>query len=88
MPCTAAGIAVKEGICYGKFEAAALAALLPALCLAHLSGLAPSSLEAALLWGVCGAGGIFAARKYTQPLRDDIGDKSGADGSGLHCMLL
>lgn len=33
-------------------------------------------IQAVLLAGVCGAGGVFAARKYSQPIKDDIGDKS------------
>ena len=33
-------------------------------------------LQAALLAGVCGAGCVFAGRKYVQPVKDDIGDKS------------
>jgi uncharacterized integral membrane protein len=36
----------------------------------------PAQLQAVLLAGVCGAGSVFAARKYTQPVKDDIGDKS------------
>jgi len=32
--------------------------------------------QAALLAGVCAAGAVFAARKYSQPVKDDIGDKS------------
>lgn len=57
-------------------EAAVLAALLPLLCLSHLSGVAPGGLQAALTLGVCGAGSVFAGRKYSQPIKDDIGDKS------------
>lgn len=33
-------------------------------------------IQAALLMGVCGAGSVFAARKYVQAVKDDIGDKS------------
>jgi uncharacterized integral membrane protein len=71
-----AGVAIKEGICYGKAEAAGLAVALPLLCLAHLSGRAPEQLEQLLLLSVCGIAAVFAARKYTQPIKDDIGDKS------------
>jgi len=45
------GVAVKEGLCYGKGECAALALLTPALLLAHLGGLAPAAVERA---GVAG----------------------------------
>lgn len=34
----AAGIAFKEGLCYGKFEAAALFFVTPLLLLGHLTG--------------------------------------------------
>lgn len=70
------GVAIKEGICYGKAEAAGLALTLPLLCLAHLSGRAPEQLEQLLLLAVCGAASVFAVRKYTQPIKNDIGDKS------------
>lgn len=73
---SAVGVAIKEGICYGKAEAAGLAMALPLLCLAHLSGLVPAELEQLLLFSVCGLGLVFGARKYTQPIKDDIGDKS------------
>jgi hypothetical protein len=36
----------------------------------------PLQVQLVLLAGVCGAGGVFAARKYTQAVKDDIGDKS------------
>lgn len=71
-----AGVAIKEGICYGKPEAAGLAVLLPLLCLSHLSGLAPIEMEQLLLVAVCGVAAVFAARKYSQAIKDDIGDKS------------
>ena len=70
------GVAVKEGFCYGKPEAAAVAALLPALLLGHLSGALPAAALRVLLGGAAAATGVFAARKYTQAVKDDIGDKS------------
>lgn len=71
------GVAIKEGLCYGKPEATMLAVLLPLLCLSHLGGeLVAPQVQAALLAGVCAAGAVFAARKYSQPVKDDIGDKS------------
>lgn len=70
------GVAVKEGLCYGKKEAFALTLLTPALLLGHLTGLLPPAAEHAL--GVAEAALLllFAARKYTQPLKEDIGDGS------------
>lgn len=50
--------------------------LLPLLCLSHLSGLAPAGVQQTLLVTVCGVAAVFAARKYSQPVKDDIGDKS------------
>lgn len=44
--------------------------------LAAAGDFVPLQVQAVLLAGVCGAGGVFAARKYTQPVKDDIGDKS------------
>jgi uncharacterized integral membrane protein len=67
---------VKEGICYGKAEAAALAALLPLLLLGHLSGALPPAALRALLGATAGTLAVFAGRKYTQAVKDDIGDKS------------
>lgn len=46
------------------------------LSLAAAGDFVPLQVQAVLLAGVCGAGGVFAARKYTQPVKDDIGDKS------------
>eukprot|EP00879_Flechtneria_rotunda_P018631 GHRR01019552.1.p1 GENE.GHRR01019552.1~~GHRR01019552.1.p1 ORF type:complete len:239 (+),score=80.45 GHRR01019552.1:283-999(+) len=70
------GVAIKEGLCYGKPEAAALALLLPVLCLSHLSGIVPEGFQGALLVAVCGVSCVFAGRKYSQAIKDDIGDKS------------
>lgn len=72
----AAGIAVKEGLCYGKPEAAGVAALLPLLLLGHLSGVLPAAALRVLLCASAAATGVFAGRKYTQAVKDDIGDKS------------
>lgn len=44
--------------------------------LAAAGDFVPLQVQAVLLAGVCGAGGVFAARKYMQPVKDDIGDKS------------
>jgi uncharacterized integral membrane protein len=45
------------------------------LCIPAGDFVAPQ-IQAVLLAGVCGALGVFAARKYTQPVKDDLGDKS------------
>lgn len=69
------GIAFKEGVCYGKTEAFALFVLTPIACLSHLAS-APEQAQATLwgLWAVIFA--TFAARKYTQEVAEDVGDKS------------
>eukprot|EP00873_Tetraselmis_striata_P016278 jgi/Tetstr1/436542/TSEL_002697.t1 len=70
------GLAFKEGMCYGKFEAGALFFVVPSLLLGHLTGLLPGGGEKGLLAAFCVLAAVFAARKYTQPIKDDIGDKS------------
>ncbi|EIE22348.1 hypothetical protein COCSUDRAFT_33484 [Coccomyxa subellipsoidea C-169] len=70
------GVAFKEGVCYGKPECAVLFFLTPALLLGHLSGAVPESAERVLLLAFLGTSLIFAGRKWTQPIKDDIGDKS------------
>lgn len=67
---------MKEGFCYGKPEAAALALSLPLLLLGHLTQLLPPAALQAVMCGAAGSVGVFAARKYTQAVKDDIGDKS------------
>ena len=70
------GLAFKEGACYGKPEAFLLFLLTPIMCLGHLTGLASDEVEtffvASWLLGFL----VFAGRKYTQAVKDDIGDKS------------
>ncbi|CAL8468689.1 g8229 [Coccomyxa elongata] len=70
------GVAFKEGVCYGKPECAVLFFITPALLLGHLSGMLPQSAERTLLLAFLVTSLIFAGRKYTQPIKDDIGDKS------------
>jgi uncharacterized integral membrane protein len=70
------GVAFKEGLCYGKFEAAALFFVTPILLLGHLTGWVPPDGQKALLVVFTALFSIFAARKYTQKLEDDLGDKS------------
>ncbi|WVZ61282.1 hypothetical protein U9M48_011184 [Paspalum notatum var. saurae] len=64
------------GLCYGKLEAGILTFVIPILLLGHLSGLMDNSTKSGLLgvWMVLFT--IFAARKFQQPIKDDIGDKS------------
>eukprot|EP00898_Chlorokybus_atmophyticus_P004522 jgi/Chlat1/5070/Chrsp33S05071 len=69
------GIAFKEGVCYGKLEAFALFLAIPALLLGHLVHM-PQSFEAPLLAGWVALFSVFASRKFTQAIKDDIGDKS------------
>ncbi|RLN16668.1 uncharacterized protein C2845_PM02G41500 [Panicum miliaceum] len=70
------GLVFKEGLCYGKLEAGILTFVIPGLLLGHLSGLMDNSTKSGLLgvWMVLFI--IFAARKFQQPIKDDIGDKS------------
>jgi len=70
------GLTFKEGVCYGKLEAFALTVLVPVWLLGHLTTLAPQWMETGLAVGIAGLLGVFAARKYTQPVKDDIGDGS------------
>eukprot|EP00270_Netrium_digitus_P016323 TRINITY_DN583_c0_g1_i1.p1 TRINITY_DN583_c0_g1~~TRINITY_DN583_c0_g1_i1.p1 ORF type:complete len:314 (+),score=22.82 TRINITY_DN583_c0_g1_i1:11-952(+) len=70
------GLVFKEGLCYGKLEAAALVFVIPSLLLGHLSGITSLDVEKVLLGVWMLLIGVFAARKFTQPVKDDIGDKS------------
>ncbi|CAL55773.1 Protein of unknown function DUF2301 [Ostreococcus tauri] len=69
------GLAFKEGMCYGKPEAGALFFGVPLMCLSHLFG-APEEFQSLSATGVGVLLLIFAARKFTQPVADDVGDKS------------
>lgn len=68
-----------QGFCYRKQESWALSLLLPTLLLGHLSGLLPEAGEKGLAAVVAALLLLFAARKYTQPVREDIG------GEGVGC---
>jgi uncharacterized integral membrane protein len=70
------GVAFKEGMCYGKPECAALFFVVPLSLLGHLSGLVHEGGEKALVTLWCALVLVFASRKYTQAVKDDIGDKS------------
>jgi len=70
------GLAFKEGACYGKPEAFSLFLITPLMCLGHLTGLASREVELFFCASFLLAVSIFALRKYTQAIKDDIGDKS------------
>lgn len=63
-------------MCYGKPESALLFFMVPAMCLAHLSGRCPAGLEEGLVAVTAVLLTVFAGRKWVQPIKDDIGDKS------------
>eukprot|EP00889_Picochlorum_renovo_P006772 jgi/Picre1/33802/NNA_001281.t1 len=68
------GCHVKEGLCYGKPEAFALTLVIPALLLLHLFGAGSTEgVEMSLDVVACVLLTVFALRKYTQDVVDDIG---------------
>lgn len=70
------GLTIKEGLCYGKAEATLLALFLPATLLGHLSEIIPGNVLH-FCFGLCTVlFCVLAGRKYSQPIKDDIGDKS------------
>ncbi|KAK8648122.1 hypothetical protein V6N13_128884 [Hibiscus sabdariffa] len=70
------GLVFKEGLCYGKVEAGILTFIIPTLLLGHLTGLMDDGVKLTLLGSWMALFVIFAGRKFTQPIKDDIGDKS------------
>ena len=46
------------------------------MCLAHLSGLCPAPVESTAVVLFAATCAVFAARKWSQDVKDDIGDKS------------
>ncbi|KAJ8759387.1 hypothetical protein K2173_006907 [Erythroxylum novogranatense] len=70
------GLVFKEGLCYGKLEAAVLTFIIPAVLLGHLAGVMDDQTKLTLLASWMALFVIFAGRKFTQPVKDDIGDKS------------
>ncbi|KAI9126073.1 hypothetical protein K1719_003491 [Acacia pycnantha] len=70
------GLVFKEGLCYGKLEAGLLTFIIPTVLLGHLTGLMDNEVKLALLAAWMALFAIFAGRKFTQPIKDDIGDKS------------
>jgi len=69
------GLAFKEGACYGKGESIALFFLIPALLLSTLAG-ASDAAQTSLLFSDAVLLSVWAARKWTQAVKDDVGDKS------------
>ncbi|KAG4998840.1 hypothetical protein JHK87_019912 [Glycine soja] len=70
------GLVFKEGLCYAKLEAGLLTFVIPILLLGHLTGLMDDGVKLTLLASWMTLFVIFAGRKFTQPIKDDIGDKS------------
>ncbi|XVF48971.1 hypothetical protein PTKIN_Ptkin03bG0231200 [Pterospermum kingtungense] len=70
------GLVFKEGLCYGKLEAGILTFVIPTVLLGHLTGLMDDGVKLTLLGSWMALFVIFAGRKFTQPIKDDIGDKS------------
>ncbi|CAN7093917.1 unnamed protein product [Brassica rapa subsp. narinosa] len=71
------GLVFKEGrLCYGKLEAGLLTFIIPSVLLSHLSGLMNDEAKLVLLGTWMALFVVFAGRKFTQPIKDDIGDKS------------
>jgi uncharacterized integral membrane protein len=70
------GIYFKEAFCFNRLETKILTPLVPTLLLGHLFGLLPLvwSQGIFIIWAVLFV--IFALRKFTQPIANDIGDKS------------
>lgn len=70
------GLVFKEGLCYGKLEAGILTFVIPSLLLGHLTGFMDDGVKITLLSTWLALFVVFAGRKFTQPIKDDIGDKS------------
>lgn len=70
------GVAIKEGLCYGKPEAGLLALITPVWLLGHLSGLFSSQADSVAAGLFVAVFTVFAARKLSQEIKDDIGDGS------------
>ena len=70
------GIYFKEAFCFNRLETKFLTPLVPFLLLGHIVGLLSIYQEQFLLtvWAFLFL--IFAARKFSQPIPQDIGDKS------------
>ncbi|WJZ81812.1 hypothetical protein VitviT2T_001631 [Vitis vinifera] len=75
-PTALTGLVFKEGLCYGKLEAGILTFIIPTVLLGHLTGIMDNGVKLTLLASWMALFVIFASRKFTQPIKDDIGDKS------------
>ena len=70
------GLFFKEWACFQRWEASALFALVPVLTGGHFLHILPQGLEAGLAAALAVMFPFFALRKFEQPLKADIGDKS------------
>ncbi len=70
------GIYFKEAFCFNRLETKFLTPVVPFLLLGHLWGLLSVNKEQFLLavWAILFL--VFASRKFSQPIPQDIGDKS------------
>jgi len=70
------GLFFKEFACFQRWEASALFALVPIVTGGHFLGLLGAGAEGAMLDAIAFVFCFFAARKFSQPLKADIGDKT------------
>lgn len=70
------GLFFKEFACFQRWEASALFAIVPILTGGHFLHILPGGIEAALTSIFSVVFPFFALRKFDQPLRADIGDKT------------
>jgi uncharacterized integral membrane protein len=70
------GITFKEAFCFDRAETKFLTPIMPITIVGHMAGILPVASEKVLLgiWAVLLL--MFASRKLTQNIPDDIGDKS------------
>ncbi|RID46299.1 hypothetical protein BRARA_I02971 [Brassica rapa] len=65
-----------QGLCYGKLEAGLLTFIIPSILLRHLIGLMNDEAKLVFLGTWMAFFVVFSGRQFTQPIKDDIGDKS------------
>eukprot|EP00286_Rhodomonas_abbreviata_P006855 CAMPEP_0181328664 /NCGR_PEP_ID=MMETSP1101-20121128/22859_1 /TAXON_ID=46948 /ORGANISM="Rhodomonas abbreviata, Strain Caron Lab Isolate" /LENGTH=303 /DNA_ID=CAMNT_0023437613 /DNA_START=56 /DNA_END=964 /DNA_ORIENTATION=+ len=70
------GLFFKEFACFQRWEASALFALVPIITGGHFLGIVPSGWEEGMVQALAVVFTFFAARKFSQPLKADIGDKT------------
>ena len=70
------GLFFKEFACFQRWEASALFAIVPVLTGGHFLHILPDGLEAFLAASFAFVFPFFALRKFDQPLKSDIGDKT------------